>query len=197
MGYLRFWDMLPPTNGSFEVRKVGASESEQSLLSGSAYAYSSYVEFAVGRYQLAVFKKGDRKAALKVLNIDLKPETFFTILVSPKGGVITVEAFDDTNDPKTTTGTLTIRNYFSGLTVDVSAGAQKIVDALPYGESRIATDLPLGKLPLTLHSRLPNGTPAESSAEADFNASNRATLLIIPDSYGRFRPRVTIDGKNR
>ena len=114
-GYLRFWDMLPPTNGSFEVRKAGASESEQSLLSGSAYTYSSYVEFAAGRYQLAVFKKGDRKTPLKLVNIDLKAETFFTILVSPKDGVVTVEAFDDTNDPKATTGTLTIRNYFSGL----------------------------------------------------------------------------------
>lgn len=189
--------MLPPTTGSFELRKAGAPESEQSLLSGSAYEYSSYVEFAVGRYQLAVFKKGDRKTPLKLVNIDLKPETFFTILVSPKGGVLTVEAFDDTNDPKATQGTLTIRNYFTGLTVDVSSGTQKIVDALPYGQSFAVAGLPSGRFPLTLHTRLPNGTPAESGAEADFTASNRATLLIIPDSYGRFRPRVTIDGKNR
>ena len=197
MGYLRFWDMLPPTNGSFELRKAGASESEQSLLTGSAYEYSSYVEFAGGKYQLAVFKKGDRKTPLKLVNIDLKPDTFFTVIVSPKGGVLTVEVFDDTNDPKATTGTLTIRNYFTGLTVDVSSGTKKIVDALPYGQSYIATGLPAGKLPLTLRTKLPNGIPAESGAEADFNASTRATLLIIPDSYGRFRPRVTIDGKNR
>jgi hypothetical protein len=33
-------------------------------------------------------------------------------------------------------------------------------------------------------------------AEADFVASKRGTLLVIPDTYGRFRPRVTIDGKD-
>jgi hypothetical protein len=155
------------------------------------------VEFPVGRQQLSVYKKGDRTTPLKLINIDLKPDTFFTILVSPKAGSLTIDVFDDTNDPKAAGGTLTIRNYFVGLTVDVSSGAQKIVDALPYGQSYVATGLPSGRLPLNLHTRLPNGTPADSEAEADFNASHRATLLIIPDSYGRFRPRVTIDGKNR
>jgi hypothetical protein len=48
-----------------------------------------------------------------------------------------------------------------------------------------------------LRTKLPNGTPAESTAEADFTASKKATVLIIPDSYGRFRPRVTADGTNR
>ena len=196
-GGLRFWDMLPPGNGSFEVRKAGAPESEQNLLSGSAYEYSSYVEFVGEKYQLAVFKKGDRKNPLKLINIDLKPDTFFTIIVSPKGGVVTVEVFDDTTDPKATAGTLTIRNYFSGSTVAVTSVNQNWLTPFHMGKAKRLPVFPWNEWRLPSAQKLPNGTVAESGAEADFKASSRATVLVIPDSYGRFRPRVTIDGKNR
>lgn len=196
LGYMRFWDMLPPASGAFELCKAGESESGGNLLSGSAYRYSSYVEFPPGRYHLAVFKKGDRKSPIKIVDVDLRPDTYFTILMSPRAGTINVEVIDDTIDPKATSGTLIVRNYFTGLTVAVSSDTQKIVDALPYGQSHAATGFPLSRVPLTLHTRLPNGTPAESGAEADFHASKHATLLVIPDTYGRFRPRVAIDGSN-
>ncbi|HZE58482.1 MAG TPA: hypothetical protein VE031_11550 [Chthoniobacterales bacterium] len=193
MGYLRFWDMLPSANGVFELCKADGGDASPGLLSGTAYRYSSYGEFPVGRYQLAVFKKGDRKTRIKTFDIDLKADTYFTIIVSPQS----IDAFDDTNDSKATTGSLTIRNYFPGLTVSVSSDTQTIAAAVAYGQSTMASGFPLKRAPLVLRTKLPNGTPAESTAEADFTASKRATLLIIPDSYGRFRPRVTIDGANR
>ncbi|HVF72193.1 MAG TPA: hypothetical protein VM940_11355, partial [Chthoniobacterales bacterium] len=95
MGYIRFWDMAPATNGSFEVCKVD-DKSGPSLLSGTAYQYSSYIAFPPGAYRLAVYKKGNRDTALKTFSLDVKPETFFTIIVSPQA----IEAFVDTNDPK-------------------------------------------------------------------------------------------------
>jgi hypothetical protein len=192
MGYIRFWDMVPAANGAFEVCKVGET-SGPSLLSGTAYQYSSYVGFPAGQYRLGVFKKGNRDTALKTLNLDLKAETFFTIIVSPQS----VDMFDDTNDPKTTAGTLTIRNYFPGLIVSVAAETKAIAEPVLYGQATAASGFPLKRVPLTLRTKLPNGTPAESTAEADFTASKKATVLIIPDSYGRFRPRVTADGTNR
>ncbi|MEO5720643.1 MAG: hypothetical protein ABIR71_04125 [Chthoniobacterales bacterium] len=196
VGYLRFWNMLPPQNGDFELCKAGAPESEGNLLSGTAYRYSSYAEFPSTRYRLVVFKKGDRTTPLKTFDVDLRPNTFFTVLVSPQGGAINVELLNDTLDPKAESGTLTVRNYFPGLTVAVLSETRKVVDALPYGNTNSVNGFPLSRVPLTLQTRLPNGTPAESGTEADFRASKRATLLIIPDSYGRFRPRVAIDGKN-
>lgn len=195
LGYLRFWDMLPPANGAFELCKAGAGAEASSVLSGTAYRYSSYTEFPAGRYKFEVYKKGDRTKPLKTLDVDLRPQTFFTIIVGPKAGTIDVELVADTNDPKVTSGMLIIRNYFPGLTVSVTAEGQALADRMVYGQSNSVASLPLKRLPIVLRTTLPNGTPAESEAEADFQASNRATLLIIPDSYGRFRPRVTIDGK--
>jgi len=194
-GFIRFWNMLPPTSGRLEVRKVGSPSSEAPLLSGIAYVYSSYTEFPSARYRLTLTKAGE-DAPLKLLDIDLKPDSYFTILVSPQAGTLGVEVFDDTIDPKATTGTLTVRNFFIGTSVTVSFESRNIVEALPYGKTQTVGSLPLLRVPLTLHTRLPNGKPAESGAEADLRASKRATLLIIPDSYGRFCVRVALDGKN-
>lgn len=191
VGYIRLWDMLPATNGMFEVRKVGPAASEGNMLSGSAYDYSSYVQFPVGKYQLGVFKKG-QDATLKLFNVDLKPDSFFTILISPQS----MDMFDDTIDPRETSGTLTVRNFFPGIVVSAAAASKPIANSLAYGQSKQATGFPLQRTEITLRTTLPNGTPSESTAEADFKASKRATLLIIPDSYGRFRPRVAIDGKS-
>jgi hypothetical protein len=193
VGYLRFWNMLPPSRGQFDLVKIGATPEQSALLSRAAsYRYSSYTELPVGRYQFAVFKTGDRRTSLRTFAVDVQPDTFFTVSVSPRG----VEFMNDTNNPKATTGTLIIRNFFPGLVVSVESPTRNIVTALAYGQSVSAAGQPLARLPITLRAPLPNGTAVQSSVEADLRASKRATVLIIPDSYGRFRPRVMVDGKN-
>jgi hypothetical protein len=107
-----------------------------------------------------------------------------------------VEVINDTNDPKVKSATLRVRNCFTGLTVDVFHGMQPIASALPYGQSYSVNGLPLERLELILRTKLPNGVVAEFGAEADFKKAKRATLLIIPDTYNRFRPRVALDGRN-
>ena len=160
-------------------------------MNATAYRYSSYREVNIGRYRLGVFKAATN-APLKVFDVDVKLNSFFTILISPQS----VEMLEDTTDPKAASGTLIIRNYFYGVSVNVASDSRALVDELPYGQTRVATGLPLARVPLTIHTRLPNGTPAESGAEVDLLHSKRATLLLIPDSYGRFSPRVAIDGTN-
>jgi hypothetical protein len=191
VGYIRFWDMLPPTSGTFEVRKTSGATSEPTMLIGTAYKASGYGEYSVGKYHLGVFKRGEDRP-VKIFDVDLKPETYLTILISPQS----IDLFDDTIDPKATTGTITVRNYFIGATVAVVSRDQRIVDALPYGNSYMAAGLPLSSMPITVHAHLPNEQTAEAGGEVNFKTSKRATVLIIPDSYGRFRSRITEDGKN-
>lgn len=196
-GYIRFWDMVPAMNGAFELRALGSSPTGAPLRGGTAFEYASYSETPAGRYRLIIVKKGDSTSTpLRTFDLDLKPNSFFTFIVRPTAGRIDAEMIEDTADPKTSFGTLVIRNYFPGLTVTVSTGSRKLAEALPYGQTFVAANLPQTRVPLTITTQLPNGTPAESGSEADLKVSNRGTLLIIPDSYGRFRPRVTIDGKN-
>jgi hypothetical protein len=88
------------------------------------------------------------------------------------------------------------RNYFEGRPVDVFDGNRRIVNALPFRESLAVQGFPLKRTSLLLRTLLPSGVMAESGVEEDFDKASRATLLIIPDTYNRFRPRIVLDGKN-
>lgn len=196
-GYVRFWNMLPAASGPMDLRRAGASAADAALFGKvPSCRYDSYLDLTPGQYHLAVTKTAAPGSPLKLLDIDLKANSYFTVLVSPTSQGPDVQAINDTNDPKAKSATLTVRNYFAGLTVDVFNGMQPIINALSYGQSYSVNGLPLERLELILRTKLPNGVAAESGAEADFKKAKRATLLIIPDSYNRFRPRVALDGRN-
>ena len=191
-GYIRFWNMLPPTGGAFDLRKVGASPTEPAISSNAtAYVYSSYSELPKGGYRLGVYESGDQTSPLKVFALTVTPNSFFTILVGPS----TMDLINDTVDPKATSDTITVRNYFPGSTVDICSGAKTVATALAYGQSFVLKDL-VAKDNVALRSRLPTGKAAEFKVNPDFRTSRHATILVIPDSYGRFRPMVTMDGTN-
>ena len=180
-----------------DLRRAEGGPTDPPLMGKSPSGrYNNYLDFRPGAYHLAVSKSGEPEKPLKVANLNLLANSYFTVLAysTPQGP--NVEVINDTNDPKATSGTLTVRNYFSGVTADVFNGASKIVSALTYGQSVIVPNLPLERLSLTIHTLLPENVRAESGAEADFKLAKRATLLIIPDAYGRFRPRVALDGRN-
>jgi hypothetical protein len=197
-GYIRFWNMLPSSAGALDLRRTGGSPTDPPLIGQSpSYRYNTYLECPVGVYHLAVNKAGESDKVLKAVDVNLTANFFFTVLVGPTPEGPSVQLINDTSNPKAETAALTVRNYFPGIAVDVFDGAKKIVTALPFGQSFVVANLPFDRLPLTIKTILPNKVAAESGAEADFKMARRATLLIIPDEYGRFRPRVTLDGTNR
>jgi hypothetical protein len=195
-GYIRFWNMLPPSDGPLDLRRAGAQAPPLAAKS-PGYRYNSYLDYPVGNYNLSVSKTGNPQSPIKQLQLNLTANFFYTVLVSPGPHGPTVQLINDTSDPKSNSGTLIVRNYFPNSTVDVVERSNKVVTKLPYGESFTVNSLPLDRLPLTIQTILPDKRLAESSGEADFKLSKRATVLVIPDDYGRFRPRVTLDGTNR
>ena len=180
------------------MRRAGGSPADPPLIGKApSYRYNSYLEYPVGAYRLSVNKAGQPDKPLKQMDLNLAADFFFTVLVAPTPQGPSVQLINDTASLKADKAVLTVRNFFPDITVDVFAGAKKIVSALPYGQSVAVGDLPFDQVSLTIRTILPDKTPAESGAEADFKLSKRATLLVIPDEYGRFRPRVTLDGSNR
>jgi hypothetical protein len=196
-GYLRFWNMLPTASGPLDLRRAGSKPIDPPLVGNSPpYRYSSYLDYPAAAYHLSVNRSGHPDQLLKTLDLNLAGNFFFTILVSPTQQGSSVQLINDTADPKATSATLTVRNYFPDVLVDVFDRGKKIVSALPYGQSFAVTGLPFENLSLSVRTILPNKVAAESGAEAEFKIAKRATLLVIPDEYGRFRPRLTLDGKN-
>ena len=182
--------MLPAGNGTFQL-SAGNKPGDAPLATAQSYRYSNYVELPLGKVHLSVVKSGGT-TPLKAFDLDVKPDSYFTVLVAPQR----IDVFDDTDNPKEQAGTLMVRNFFPGAPVTVLSGQQTVVQALAYGQTYPLTGLPLAKTTFTLRTILPDNKPAEASVDADFKSSKRATLLIIPDSYGRFRPRLTPDGSN-
>ncbi len=145
--------------------------------------------------RLFVVKNGG-DASIKNLSVDLKPDTYFTVILAPQGAGFKVDFLEDTVDPKATSGTITMRNYFPGTAISVAAGNQMLASSINYGNSSAVEGLAASKMTVTIQAKLPNGTPAQSIVDLDFTASKHVTLLVIPDSYGRFRPRIVADGRN-
>src|SRR3954470_25020471 len=73
VGYVRFWDMLPPASGAFVLKKGDAAG--DIIAKGTAYHYSSYMELPIGGYQLSIFKNGTDKP-LQRMPLNLKQDSF-------------------------------------------------------------------------------------------------------------------------
>ncbi|MGI9086676.1 MAG: hypothetical protein ACR2HH_02880 [Chthoniobacterales bacterium] len=187
-GYVRLWNMLPATSGTFNLGRL-EKPAEPLIANATAFTYSSYQGFPLGHYRLAIFRTGNQQTPLKTFDLDLRANQFFTVLISPQG----IELVNDTSNPKATSGSLMVRNYFPGTPVSITMGNQPAV-LLAYGQSLPLTGQFVGKL--MLDAKLPNGKQAQAQIEVDLKTTQRTTLLIIPDPYGRFRPRVSADGIN-
>ncbi len=190
VGYVRFWNMASVKGSPLVLRKANSPAEADNLILANPYRYAGYSPLPVAKYQLGIFKQNEPRP-LKIIDLDLKPNAFFSIVVSP----FSTEVLDDTIDSSATTGIVTIRNFFPGVTVAALSGADTLVAALPYGQRHVSTGLPLSRIPVTFRARLPDGSLTESTQEVDLVTSKRATVLIIPDSYGLFRVRIIADGK--
>ena len=66
---------------------------------------------------------------------------------------------------------------------------------LVTGETEALEGFPLQLVALSMRATTGDGKTQTWTSEVDFRRARRASLLIVPDPYGRFRPRVSIDGK--
>lgn len=201
-GWLRFWNMLPKGGPVLELIDTSSGpEGGGSAVAGNVWPcrYNGYRDLPPQRYKLSIFRKGDRKEPLGTVDLPLVADQFSTIVVHGDVRRPTVELFDDTitdKEKEKERGSLTVRNYFPGLTVAITAGQQNS-GPLPYDGAIVMSDLPLKNFPARIVTKLPSGVAVDVEVEIPLKASlRRATLLVIPDSYGRFRPRVVGDAAN-
>lgn len=199
--YVRFWNLLPLKSGYLEL--VGAADPlGKSLLSASPGAFAGeYRPVPPARYSWAVCRAGDRKQPLKnPLDVPLRAEEYLTIVTRPSadpGGEPVVELVDDTIDPdQPSSNNLTIYQCSPDVKAVVTAARRYTSDPVVYGSTQSLKDLPKGVVGLSISLTTKTG-PASWNTDADFRASPHASLIVVPDAYGRIRPRVTVDGATR
>jgi hypothetical protein len=195
-GSIRFWNVLPKDQGDLVlIKENGTPEGEALLYADPGNFYASYVPVPPARYSLKVVRRNEPTTALQTFDVLMRGDVYITFIGQMVEGKIKVEMLDDTFDPTTAVaGRLTIRQHFPGIRVVVAATPQMKSRSLSEGETEVLDGLPLKPLEVNMSAVLADGKTQQWSTDVNFKSFRHASLLIIPDPYGRFRPRVTVDG---
>lgn len=196
-GYFRFWNMLPRDAGDLVlIHDNGTPDGDPLLFASPMNYHADYLPVPLARYALKIVRRTDLKLAVQTFDVLVRADVHVTFLAQLSGGKLNVEMLDDTYDPeKAIAGRLTIRHFFPAATVQVTSSSQLASRALTPGESQAIEGFPLQPVMLEMRATLANGKTQTWSSEVDFSRARHASLLIVPDPYGRFRPRVSIDGR--
>lgn len=196
-GYLRFWNMLPKQTGEISlIHDTGAANPTALLSAAPNNYYASYIATKPGHYLLKVVRAAEPKTPLKTFDLILRPDVYVTFYAHVVDGALTIEMLDDTYDrKKADTGSLTIRHLFPGVKVTVKTNSNSASPLMEYGQVEKLEGLPLKPVFLQMEASMPNGQTKRWATEVDFAGCRHASLLLIQDPYGRFRPRVSPDGQ--
>ena len=191
--YVRLWNMVP----SQPPTAVELVYSDKPITTAaSCNFYAGYLPVLPGAFAFTVRRAGDKTGSIKQLLVNLKPDDFATILVSDKSGKPDAELIDDTVDPKNPNPRrLVLRQLFPNAKVLAYLGTTPTGSALGYGETATLDSVPAGVSTLTVQAIIPGQSPKSWSMPLELSQSQRDTLLIFPDPYGRFRPRLAVDAQ--
>ena len=195
-GFVRFWNMLPKEAGELVLIKNDGSPTGVELYSAEPRNYySGYIGVPVGRYALNVIRRDQPDVVLEKFDVLFRHDVYVTFLGSIVEGKLKVEMLDDTYDPTTFLGgQLVIHQQFANARVSISAGSAGQSQELSFGQTETLNGLPLKPLEIKMRATLADGKTQAWTTEVDLKSLRRAALLVIPDAYGRFRPRVAIVG---
>ena len=194
--YVRFWNMLIGPNAPSLQLLQSENQPMTTALPGNYFAGYLAVDPAV--YTFIVCRSNDPTAVLKRMPITLRADVYITLLAAAgKDGRPDVQLIDDTVNPKADDGlsTVVVRHFFPGANVTVSTGSQAAAVPLAFGETTTFSGLPLQ--PTTMLTMQATGLGPGTKTwkvEVDFTVGRHATMLVIPDPYGRFRPQLVLDG---
>jgi hypothetical protein len=195
-GYVRFWNMLSKQTGEFSLVQETGADAASLLSAAPNNYYASYVPFKPGRYALKVIRSADPKTSIKTFDLILRSDVYVTFYAHMADGVLAVEMLDDTYDrAKTDAGSLTIRQLYPGVKVTVRTSVNSASRPLEFGQVDKLDGLPLKPVFLQMEAALPGGRVRKWATEVNFSGCRHASLLLVQDPYGRFRPRISPDGQ--
>jgi len=195
-GFVRFWNMLPKAAGELSLVYDSAGETTTLLSAAPNNYYAGYTPIKPGRYALRMVRSADPKTSLKTFDLILRANVYVTFYAHVVDGAMAVEMLDDTYDrTKADTGSLTIRHLYPGVKVTVHSDTDPTVQALEFGEVKKLDGLPLKTIFFQMEASLPDGQVKKWATEVNFSGCRHASLLLIQDPYGRFRPRASPDGQ--
>ena len=190
--FVRFWNMLPGKTS--DVLELLAAEGKPVTTALPLNYYAGYSPLPPGPYTFIIRRPADAATPLARVPVNLPADSYVTILASVKGGRTVAETINDTIDPKEGgVGRLVVRQYVADAHVTASIGTT-VTPVLNYGDAATLEKLPATQAVVNVQATLASGPPKSWSIPVDYSSIHHATLLIAADPYGRFRPRLSVDG---
>ena len=197
--YVRFWNML--IGPKPQDLQLTTSEDRVLTAGSSANASAGYFALDPGTYTFTVRRPNDPAGIIKRMAVALRADLYITLLAAyGADGRPDVQIINDTVDPKTDDGLgkLVVRQFFPDANVTVAVNAQPSGTPLSFGEFTTLSGLPLRGSMVNLRATGLGPVPKMWNVDADFaSGGHHATMLVFPDPYGRFRPRLVYDGASR
>lgn len=195
--YIRFWNMLPINPANSLLVFAG----DKPLFGASPFdLYTDYNSSPVGSYNLVVKRTAENSPILQKLPVVLQDKAFVTLVASEKNGQATIEILNDTPDPKVTelAAQLVVRSYYTGGTVSVGVTGGQPAQPVASGGTVTLDNLPM-TAGVNLIVQVSGATPPPAARtwnlSADFSVTHHATLLLVPDHYGRMLPKLFYNGR--
>lgn len=197
VGYMRFWNMLPAETGDLQVlQDAGAGESTAILNAEVNNVYVSYNPFKPGRYALKVVRAADPKTVIKDFDLILRADVYVSFYARKVDDKVVIDMIDDTYDRTTAlSGKAVIRHRIPGASVTIKSAALPLPITLAYGDERVLENLPLKPVVFNMQLVGANGIPKGWTIEVDFQTNRHSSIWLVSDTFGRFRPRTSIDGQ--
>ena len=195
---VRLWKDVFATDRAVKIILRQGKKTAVEVRLAEGLQFLDYQEIPAGQMVVEVTDEADGNARLVTTNIAFDGGDFFTLLVQENDGKIGIEVIDDARRSGATTGELSVRSFAPMLTsLRVKIGEDlnvKLDGPAPFARFR---GLARQTVQVDTTGMEAGGKQVNWANEIDFRAIPRATLLILPDAYGRIRPRVLVDGAAR
>ncbi|MGB8167809.1 MAG: hypothetical protein WCF18_09990, partial [Chthoniobacteraceae bacterium] len=197
MAQVRVWKGDFPSKRvlKISVRGSGRKSAVAEIASGAeGYFFSPYRPVLAGSSIIEVTDVQDAKNKPTALSVTLAPGSFSTVLLAENGGLTSIELLSDTiSSPPSSE--LRVCNFAPLASLQIDVGEDLHARLNPQGALLHVRGIPQKKIQVRTSGVDSSGKSVRGSNEVDFTQSPRVTILIYPDTYGRIRPRIVIDGQ--
>ena len=192
---LRVWKDVLASDRPVKITLRQGKKTMAELRIVEGLQFLEYQEIPSGPLVIEITDESEGNARLASTNAVFEGGDFFTLLLQENDGRLGVEIIDDASRPEAATGELTVRSFAPILTsLEVKIGSDvrlKLTGKAPFARLR---GLALRTVQIDTTGMEADGKVVNWANELDFKKIPRATLLIVPDAYGRIRPRLVVDG---
>lgn len=197
MAQVRVWKGDFPSKRALKIslrssgRKPAVSEI---AASADGYFFSPYRPVPAGAATIEVTDAQDAKNKLATLPATLAPGSFTTVLLAENGEQTSIELLTDTI-ASTPSPELRVFNFAPLASLQIDVGEDLHARLNPPSAFLHVRGITEKKIQVRTSGVDSSGKSVRGSNEVDFTQFPRVTILIYPDTYGRIRPRIVIDGQ--